>query len=688
MRTEATLRRDYDSASLADVAESNGTRERLDIIAIPDTPWDRIVWTNRQHVMRRLPALDPAIRVLYVAPPRVFTRRLRTLSAGPTEQPSLWTTAVAERVWVVQPFLPLPRRWLARIAPGLAERLMIAVARRASRRLGFERPCVWSYTPIYEELAGAFGEAWLVYDVVNDYAAMPYYRRTVGPHVADLDRRLTARADLVFVVDDYLYEQRSEWNSACRLVGNAGDVRSFGGARELIGEPKDMRELSRPRVGFHGTLTGETLDLPLLGALAERRPDWTFVLIGPEKDPAVRAMLGRHEHVHFLGHRGAAELPAYLAAFDLLLIPYRRAPFVGLPLKVYEGLAAGLPVVATGPPELDGEPGITVAGADAGELETAISAILSASPAPVPLEALEAHSWEAKALRQRDFVRELLPSRSTGAVEPMISSSGVSVTMAAHNEEQAIRRCLESVHEWAAEIIVVDAASTDGTANVARAFGATVIPETNKLMLNLNKNIAIDHANHEWILVLDPDERVSVELAQEIRRVVAESNGDTTGYWLPRRDRELGRELSRTSLQLRFFRRGAARFPCEHIHEMVALSGPAGQLRGVLAHEPRQSLFEYVHKRNLYSEHRARFLYETGAPFRLWRLLLRPPTAFFRAYLVRGAWRDGIQGLIIACSAVYGVFLQEAKLWQFHRMGLADEGASAPDSSVTEGGAR
>jgi glycosyltransferase involved in cell wall biosynthesis len=273
-------------------------------------------------------------------------------------------------------------------------------------------------------------------------------------------------------------------------------------------------------------------------------------------------------------------------------------------------------------------------------------------------------------------------------MEPMILSPGVSVTMAAHNEEQAIRGCLESVHEWAAEIVVVDAASTDGTANVARAFGAKVIPESNKLMLNLNKNIAIDHARHEWILVLDPDERVSAELAKEIRRVLAEPNGDATGYWLPRRDRELGRELSRTSLQLRFFRKGAARFPCEHIHEMVALSGPAGHLRSVLVHEPRQSLFEYVHKRNLYSEHRARFLYETGAPFRLWRLLLRPPIAFLKAYLVRGGWRDGIQGLIIACSAVYGVFLQEAKLWQFHRIGLSGENASAPDYSVLEGGVR
>jgi (heptosyl)LPS beta-1,4-glucosyltransferase len=243
---------------------------------------------------------------------------------------------------------------------------------------------------------------------------------------------------------------------------------------------------------------------------------------------------------------------------------------------------------------------------------------------------------------------------------------GLSVVMSAHDEERTIRSCLESVRDVAAELIVVDSESTDETAEIARAVGATVIAASNKLMLNVNKNLAIDRARHEWVLVLDPDERLSPELAQEIGAVVGSANGTHAGYWLPRRDRELGRELARTSPQLRLFRNGSARFPCEHIHEMVALDGSAGRLTGPLVHEPRQSLFEYVHKRNLYSEHRARFLHESGERFRLWRLLIRPPTAFLKAYLVRGTWRDGIQGLIVAVTGAYGVFLQDAKLWQLH----------------------
>jgi glycosyltransferase involved in cell wall biosynthesis len=98
----------------------------------------------------------------------------------------------------------------------------------------------------------------------------------------------------------------------------------------------------------------------------------------------------------------------------------------------------------------------------------------------------------------------------------MAFAPGVSVVMSAHNEERAIRACLESVSEWAGEVIVVDSESADATAEIARSFGATVVHATNKLMLNINKNIAIEEARLEWVLVLDPDERVSAELAAEL----------------------------------------------------------------------------------------------------------------------------------------------------------------------------
>ena len=265
---------------------------------------------------------------------------------------------------------------------------------------------------------------------------------------------------------------------------------------------------------------------------------------------------------------------------------------------------------------------------------------------------------------------------------------GISVALAAHNDEEFVVDCLESVRAIAAEVVVADGASTDGTRGVVELYGARVIPTDNKLMLNVNKNVAIDAARHEWVLLLDPDERVSPELAAELQRVAAGEDRHA-GYWMPRRDFELGRWLSKPSLQLRLFRNGSGRFPCVHIHEMVEVTGSAGVLEGVLLHEPRQSLFEYVHKRNLYSEHRARHLHATGYRFRLHRLLLRPLAAFLHSYLRHRGWRDGVPGLIIAWSAAYGTFLQDAKVWQLEQTdaGLLGEPVTSGVWSADSGAA-
>jgi glycosyltransferase involved in cell wall biosynthesis len=391
-----------------EMAAARARSATVDIVAIPDTPWDRIVWTNRQHIMLRLPQVDQRVRVLYVAPPRFFARRFDASRVAGASRPSLWTSAVAERVWVVQPMIPLPHRLLRRLAPNRIDALMIGVARRAARRLGFSSPCVWSYTPLYASHDGAFDEKFLVYDVVDDYAAMPYYRRSVGARVADLDSRLTRRADLVFVVNEYLLEQRRQWNPRCHLVGNAGDVRGFAEARSSHPAPPDVVTIPRPRIGFHGTLTGDKLDVPLVTELARRRCEWSFVLVGPEKDRGVRRELGDLPNVHFLGPRDAGALPSYLGAFDLLLIPYRRTPFTGRPLKVYEALAAGVPVVATGLPELAREPGVSVVEPEAEAVEAAIAGVLAVAPSPVPLDSLEIYSWESKARRQWELLQDLI----------------------------------------------------------------------------------------------------------------------------------------------------------------------------------------------------------------------------------------------------------------------------------------
>ena len=245
--------------------------------------------------------------------------------------------------------------------------------------------------------------------------------------------------------------------------------------------------------------------------------------------------------------------------------------------------------------------------------------------------------------------------------------STISVAIAAHNEAELLEAALASVRTLATEVIVVDGSSSDDTREVAARFGARVIATDNKLMLNVNKNIAIDAAGCDWVLVLDPDERLSPELAAELLEIAADPQA-ADGWWLARRNHLFGRWIKSMGMypdrQLRFFRRGSARFACRHIHEMVTLTGTAANARADMIHEPPQELWHYVQKRNLYSEHRAQFLAESSVPFRRWRLALRPVLAFLRIYVLRGGWREGVAGYVIAVSGAYGTFLQDAKLWQ------------------------
>ena len=248
---------------------------------------------------------------------------------------------------------------------------------------------------------------------------------------------------------------------------------------------------------------------------------------------------------------------------------------------------------------------------------------------------------------------------------------GLSVVMSAYNEAPVLEDCLRSVDGLADEVVVVDCTSQDGSGAVAAAMGARVLEAPNRLMLNINKNIAIGQARHRWTLLLDPDERLSPELKAEIRGVVTADQASADAYTMPRLNHELG--LAMRSMghypdrQLRLFRTGTAHFECKHIHEWVVVTGTAGQLQSDLLHFPKPSLYDYVQKRNLYSDHRAAQMLVEGRRFRLHRLLSRPVWHFVKNFALRGGWREGTAGFIVAVTGSFGTFLQDAKLWQLSR---------------------
>ncbi|HEY7421589.1 MAG TPA: glycosyltransferase [Gaiellaceae bacterium] len=251
---------------------------------------------------------------------------------------------------------------------GTANAVNAAVTARLLRRLGrrLRQPVVlWIYDPRAAALVGECGEAFAVYDCVDDYAEQT---TTAGKRalVAASDRLAAERSRLVFATSRTLYERQRRVNAATHLVPNVGDYEHFSPAADRGVAAPELAALPRPVVGFAGNFVPSKVDVALLQAVAAERPDWTVVLVGPS-DPAVAADLARLAalpNVHQLGPKPYGELPRYVAAFDVALIPYVANDYTRscFPLKLYEYLAAGKPVVAAGLPELCGmEPDVVVA---------------------------------------------------------------------------------------------------------------------------------------------------------------------------------------------------------------------------------------------------------------------------------------------------------------------------------------
>ena len=241
----------------------------------------------------------------------------------------------------------------------------------------------------------------------------------------------------------------------------------------------------------------------------------------------------------------------------------------------------------------------------------------------------------------------------------------VTAVIAAHDESANIRDCIESVR-WAREVIVVENDSSDDTVAFARSAGATVISPA-FTTIGAARNNAIDKASTAWVLVVDADERCTPELAREIGRVVAAPAG-VSAYRVRRRNFFLGREIKhggwggKNDHPVRLFRR-EHRYNASQVHEHVEVSA-AGQLSGALLHYTYTSLDQYFEKFDRYSRWWADQHYRNGRRGTAAAVLLKPPARFVRMFFLKGGFRDGAHGLVLACLAAASVLAKYARLWE------------------------
>ncbi len=253
------------------------------------------------------------------------------------------------------------------------------------------------------------------------------------------------------------------------------------------------------------------------------------------------------------------------------------------------------------------------------------------------------------------------------------------------NERLNIVPCIESFWELADEILIADSGSNDETMDLASCYEKVRVVEREYINSGNFKNWAIPQARHSWVLLVDADERITPELAEEIK-IVLSRGPEFDGYWIDRSNHFLGRRLywgdARTDRVLRLFRREQARYigPSDH-GEVEIASGRVGQLRSPMVHYSIWSYGQLYRKLDRYTWLQAKQWHDKGKDTSYFKLFVRPFFRFFREYILQLGVLDGKKGLQQAWIAAFYSFSKQARLWELNHA-LPQPGTTDEDSQV------
>src|SRR5579859_870949 len=279
-----------------------------DLICFSHLRWD-FVWQRPQHLLSRL-ATD--YRVLFVEEPIASA-----VISEPRLEVKQYQYAAAE-VTVARLLYPLsPERWIGHGDP-LTQETYNRLLREYLHAEHYRDPILWLYTPMALDFAKTIPHSLLVVDVMDQLAAF----KGAPVELINRERSALKRADVVFTGGVSLYRDKLPFNVNTHLFPSGVDVEHFGQAQAPNGlpVPQDVAHLQGPTLGYYGVID-ERMDLELIAHLANTHPEWNVVLIGPV------VKIDHHDlphapNIHYPGMKGYAELPSYLARFDVALIPF------------------------------------------------------------------------------------------------------------------------------------------------------------------------------------------------------------------------------------------------------------------------------------------------------------------------------------------------------------------------------
>ena len=297
--------------------------ESYDLICLSHLRWD-FVYQRPQHLMSRF---AKSRRVFFIEEP-IFT----------DEQTHLKISQREDNLTVVVPHISNDDRETKNIEAFQGELLDGLFAEQKINDF-----VLWFYTPMAMSFAAHLEPQAVVYDCMDELSGFKF----APPALLENESKLFEKADLVFTGGQSLYEAKKDKHKSVHAFPSSIDVAHFKQARDITDEPEEQKQIAHPRLGYCGVID-ERLNINLLAEVADFRPDWQFVMIGPVVKISDED-LPRRANIHYLGGRNYQELPSYLAGWDVALMPFalnESTRFIS-PTKTPEYLAAGKPVIST-----------------------------------------------------------------------------------------------------------------------------------------------------------------------------------------------------------------------------------------------------------------------------------------------------------------------------------------------------
>lgn len=365
------------------------------IVCLATSPWYPIP-TRKQQVMSRIPDaqilyFDPSASLLAPLKDK-RTRPLMTAYRNPGVRPQPNIT-----VYSLPPVLPFFNKF--RFLNRVNQRRIAAFVRKKMQKHGFETPLLWVYSPVTVDAVDRIPHSALVYDCVDRHSA---YGGMMDPALVDAEElELAAKCDQVFATAAALTERLRAANPKTEFIPNGANFDRFVRASYPQSVPEELRSIRHPIFGFVGALQ-PCIEYDFAAYAAKQHPEWSFVWIGAEKPGAELASLKALPNCHFLGLKPNEELPKYLAQFDACLNLFAQSALSKdvSPLKFYEYLATGKPIVSTRQPDqiLQYAPLIHIAGTREEFEACCVQALNDTDPArrEARIEEGRKSSWDAR----------------------------------------------------------------------------------------------------------------------------------------------------------------------------------------------------------------------------------------------------------------------------------------------------